>query len=247
MEEAETTGAGKLAAALVAVQREVKNPGFDKVNTAFGKPSGYTSLAAVLDAVRPVLVKHGLAVSQLIHTTPDCKLAPMISVTTQLMHVSGEVLASTLSMPLPGDPQKMVALTTYMRRVCLTSLVGVAGADDDDGNAASVPHQEEAPRAVERALQVAATKRDVAKAAPKKGDRLRIEGTVAKVTEKEKITLIQLEDGPLLKAWNDLDGLAVLTVGKNYEFSCDPSKNPQYPEPVVRDFREAPKDEEVPF
>jgi hypothetical protein len=242
--ESETS---RLAAALAAAQRELKNPAFDKVNTAFGRPSGYTSLAAVLDAVRPVLAKHGLAVAQLIHTTADCKLAPMISVTSSLRHTSGEVLESTLSMPLPGDPQKMVALTTYMRRVCLTSLVGVAGADDDDGNAASVPHQEEAPRAVELALQAAASKRAVAKAAPKAGNRLVMAGTVEKVTEKEKITLIKLESGEVMKAWNDLDGLAVLTVGKTYEFTCEASKNPQYPEPVVRDFREAPKDEEVPF
>lgn len=247
MEAAETLGAGKLAAALAAAQREVKNPAFDKVNTAFGRPSGYTSLAAVLDAVRPVLAKHGLAVAQLIHTTTDCKLAPMISVTSSLRHTSGEVLESTLSMPLPGDPQKMVALTTYMRRVCLTSLVGVAGADDDDGNAASAPHQEEAPRAVERALEAAATKRAVAKVAPKKGDAFVVSGTVEKVTEKEKVTLIMLEGGDLLKAWNDLAGLSGLIVGTRYEFKCEASKNPQYPEPVVRDFREAPKDEEVPF
>lgn len=243
METRETETTSRLAAALAAAQREVKNPAFDKVNTAFGRPSGYTSLAAVLDSVRPVLAKHGLAVAQLLHTTADCKLA----LTTSLRHTSGEVLESTLSMPLPGDPQKMVALTTYMRRVCLTSLVGVAGADDDDGNAASVPHQEEAPRAVERALEVAATKRDVAKAAPRKGDRLVVTGTVEKVTEKERITLVKLEDGQILKAWNDLAGLAVLTAGKTYEFTCEASKNQQYPEPTVRDFREALKDEEVPF
>lgn len=244
----------QFAKAFAAAQAQLANPKFDKVNTAFGKPSGYASLPSILDSVRPVLTKHGISVLQMPTNAADGKF----SLTTMLVHVSGESVQATFSMALPSDPQKAVAMSTYLRRMSLSSMLGVAGDEDDDGNVASSPSvAQDAPArrqpaatrpkpsdasegvvgAVERAL------------AGKSAAKVRITGTVERIWENEKTTKVVLEGGETLKCFNDLPGIEHLAVGKHYEFSCKPSNNPKYPDPVVSDFREVASEagEEIPF
>ena len=244
-----------LAKALVAAQADLKNPKFDKVNTAFGRPAGYASLPSVLETVRPVLNRHGLALVQL-----PCNVDGKFSLTTKLMHVSGESVETTFSMPLPADPQKAVGMSTYLRRMMIASVLGVAGDEDDDGNVASGP----------TIGQDASARGGRPAAAPKPSDAIRasyggaelalagksqassrVTGTVERVYENEKTTKVILESGEELKCFNDLAGLDRLEVGKTYEFGCKPSNNPKYPQPVVSDFREVPAPgqggEEIPF
>lgn len=232
-----------LAKALVAAQADLKNPSFDKANTAFGAPRGYASLASHVDALRLPLAKHGLAVVQLVGTEPDGRL----SLKTVLTHASGDSIESHVSVLMPATEQKVGSALTYLRRYALAAIVGVCGDEDDDGNVASAPtKRQEAPAAPKAAasrpeqptrLEAAVT----GQTAPK----LRIEGVVEKIYENEKTTKIILETGEELKAFNDLAGIEKLGVGGRYEFTCKPSNNPKYPQPIVSDFRET--GEEIPF
>lgn len=120
----------QLATALAAAQAEMSNPRFDKVNPDFR--SKYASLAAVRDAVIPVLSRHGIAVVQTLHQSDGG-----IGCTTLLLHKSGQQLQSTLAVPASKqDAQGLGSAATYARRYSLMAMVGVVGDEDDDGNAA---------------------------------------------------------------------------------------------------------------
>ena len=123
--------ASRVSAALVAAQAEIKNPAFDSKNPHFN--SQFVSLAGVLDAVRPVLAKHKVALFQ-----PASTAGTMVQVQTVFLHESGEQIAfPALAMPI-GDKttaQQLGSTVTYLRRYSLTSALGIAGDEDDDGNA----------------------------------------------------------------------------------------------------------------
>ena len=136
MRTSETIGA--LATAMALMQSEIENVTKDRVNTFFAKDPNskptYATLAAVLDVCRPALAKHDLSVVQF----PGNDGA-MVTVTTRLMHKSGEWLESTCgAVPMKADAQQVGSVVTYLRRYSLAALCGVTQ-DDDDGNAASVP------------------------------------------------------------------------------------------------------------
>lgn len=130
MQKSESIAA--LAKALAAFQGEVKDPTKDgKAN--YGK---YVQLDGLLDAIRPVLSKHGLSVLQM----PGGD-GQQITITTILMHESGEWLESepfTLK-ATKIDPQGAGSAVTYGRRYSLSAILGVAWDADDDGAAASKP------------------------------------------------------------------------------------------------------------
>jgi hypothetical protein len=113
----------------------MQNPRFDKTNPGFR--SKYASLAAVRDAVIPILARHGIAVVQNLTTTDGG-----ICCTTMLLHKSGQSLISSLPMPAAKfDAQGLGSAATYARRYSLMAVAGVVGDVDDDGNqaAASAP------------------------------------------------------------------------------------------------------------
>jgi hypothetical protein len=126
-----------LAKALSAAQGEVEGAVKGKANPAFR--SKYADLAAVWDACREALTKHGLAVVQ----SPGPCADGRMEMTTMLAHASGEWMRGTLTIPLAKvDAQAYGSATTYARRYALAAFVGVAP-EDDDGNAATAA----APRA----------------------------------------------------------------------------------------------------
>lgn len=97
--------------------------------------SKYADLADVLTGCRPVLSKHGLALTQSISTD-----AQRVIVTTRLLHKSGQWFESELSMKPDKDTAQSVGSTaTYARRYSLEAILGIAAGVDDDGNAASQP------------------------------------------------------------------------------------------------------------
>ena len=248
-----------IAKALVACQAELKNPTFDRLNTAFGKGSKYASLASHVDAVKPVLAKHGLTVAFLVGGANGS-----LTLSTLLVHTSGEILSSDLTVTMPSDPQKTLALLTYLRRGSLSAILNVAAEDDDDGNsvggvaAAPAPvarreptddqlrQQVEAIRArhgIEKALAGGEKKRE-----PK--DLEEVRGIVAEVEEREGAKgpywWIRLEDGPKLTAWSASNSM--VSPGRAYVFRCTvkPSTNPKYgPSYSIHDFAET--GEEIPF
>ena len=105
----------------------------DKTNPFFN--SSYADINAILEAVRPVLSKHGLAISQGFRF---CLESNGFYVTTLLGHKSGEWMTSEVRMPIGGkkDAQAVGSSCTYGRRYGLSAILGISVDDDDDGNAA---------------------------------------------------------------------------------------------------------------
>lgn len=124
----------EIAAALAKAQTEMGNPAFDSQNPHFR--SKFASLAAVRNAVIPVLAKHGIACVQNITTGDNTILC-----TTTLLHSSGQAIAfGPLTLPVAkADAQGFGSAATYARRYALMAVAGVVGDDDDDGNAAVSP------------------------------------------------------------------------------------------------------------
>ena len=119
-----------LAAALAKAQGEMENASKNSQNPHF--KSKYADLAEILNTVRPVLSKHGLAVTQF----PAFE-AGTAHVETILTHASGEWMSGTCSAPVQkSDPQGVGSALTYLRRYSLAAVCGLAQ-EDDDANAAS--------------------------------------------------------------------------------------------------------------
>ena len=132
MEHSESIG--KIAEALAEFQAEVKDPARDKDNPYF--KSKYVAIDGLLAAVRPILAKHGLSVIQSTGGNGQD-----ISVTTEILHTSGEWIRTDALVlkAVKADPQGAGSAVTYGRRYSLSAALGVAWDDDDDGNAASAP------------------------------------------------------------------------------------------------------------
>lgn len=136
MKHSETMAA--IAPALVAAQAEMKAVGKDATNPHFR--SRYATLDAIMDMVRPVLARHGLAVMQgtLYPDTNEDGRLTSLAVETRIIHTSGEWVASSVIMPVAkADPQGAGSAVTYGRRYGLSALLAIVADDDDDGNAAT--------------------------------------------------------------------------------------------------------------
>jgi hypothetical protein len=132
-----------LYAALAAAQAEfrpVAENGYNKFTQ-----QKYARLDDVLQHVRPILARHGLAVIQTCERDGD-----KLTLRTRLAHESGQTVESDMPMNLDKGDKPMQALgaaLTYARRYALMSLLGVAGGEDDD--AESVTATREPAHAVE--------------------------------------------------------------------------------------------------
>lgn len=118
----------KLAGALNQFQSEMGTVVFDSANPFF--KSKYASLSALVSKSKPILAKNGLSVSQLVSDGG--------SVTTMLLHSSGQFLSSTLTLKaVKEDPQGQGSAITYARRYAYAAILGIVSDEDDDGNAAT--------------------------------------------------------------------------------------------------------------
>lgn len=120
----------KLCAAMAEAFNEIEAATKSATNPHF--KSKYADLAAVIDAVKPALIKNKLFFTQ--HPAPA---QGGVSVETVLHHASGESLSlGTLFVPAnKQDAQGFGSALTYCRRYGLMTAFGVP-AEDDDGNAA---------------------------------------------------------------------------------------------------------------
>lgn len=133
----------KIAAALGSALPKMEAATKDSKNPHFN--SKYADLSAVMDACKPHLAAQGIVVMQPPATTED---GGAVSVSTVLLHNSGQWIASTLTLrPTKQDPQGMGSAITYARRYSLQSMLGIP-AEDDDGNAASGTGGRDAAKAV---------------------------------------------------------------------------------------------------
>ena len=124
-----------LAKSLSLVQGKLTHAKKDSANPFF--KSKYADLESVWDACRDLLASNGLSVAQFPGTYSD--LDKTMSLTTLLMHESGEWISNEMSVPMSKvDAQGAGSCISYMRRYALAAVVGVVQADDD-GNAASSP------------------------------------------------------------------------------------------------------------
>ena len=133
--ELSETGVAELFSAFAKAQAEMGDVVKGAANDGFkrdGKATRYADLASVVEAIRPALNKHSIAIVQ----APAFD-GERVSIETRLVHAAGGWMRSTLHLkPSKVDPQGVGSAITYGRRYALLSIAGVAP-EDDDGNAAS--------------------------------------------------------------------------------------------------------------
>lgn len=128
-----------------AAYAEMTNALKDRKNPHLG--NDYATLESVLEAVRPVLARHGLAVYQAPGEMAVLGDMVTISVLSTLCHVSGQSITVRTVVPVaPGfdkrsgksvvDAQRAGSAITYARRYALSAICGITQTDDD-GNGAS--------------------------------------------------------------------------------------------------------------
>lgn len=203
----------ELPKAFLAFQKKIKDPTKDADNP-FMK-SKYVPFDGLVAAVRPVLNECGLVFTQ---DATSC--GGVVSVTTTLLHESGEFLqAMPLELtPTKNDPQGIGSAITYGKRYSLQALLGVAWEDDDDGNAASSPAPKTTTKANETAKRNALLKHiaDAAKAEEiNAADIGKLIHFKYKKANSKELTLAQLEElnQNLVNFWNDF----LLSDGGNNE------------------------------
>jgi hypothetical protein len=127
-----------MGAAIVAAYSELGHVSKD----ATGHHGTYATIGSVLDTVKPILHKHGLAVVQMCGDSDP----GFVTVITMLVHESGEVAKdSGLRMPAPNDPQKVGSALSYARRYGLMTMMGLAALDDDAQGASDAIRKENEP------------------------------------------------------------------------------------------------------
>lgn len=124
-------------AALAKAQGEFKPVKLNRTNTFFN--SKYADLAACRDAVSDALSSNGLTLTQPIVIEDGRRVLKTI-----LTHADGGQILSEIDLPQVNKVQELGSALTYMRRYLLCSLLGIAGEEDDDGNAAQAADVEPA-------------------------------------------------------------------------------------------------------
>jgi len=122
----------EIAAAFVAAQAEMPEITKGRKANVGNYSYTYADLGDVLNAVRPVLIKHGLAVAQDVS-----RHERMIEVFTLIVHKSGESVSfGPMGFESGSTPQASGSAVTYARRYSLLAALGLATEDDDGQSAA---------------------------------------------------------------------------------------------------------------
>jgi len=169
MQHSETLG--ELGIALTAAQSEFSAVPKDSVNPFF--KSKYAALPEVVKSATPILTRHGLSIAQFIGYSEG-----QDTLTTVLLHCSGEYIAETMRLHLvKNDPQGQGSAVTYARRYSYMSVLGLVADEDDDGNAASsnIAASKPAFREAQETARAAASR---PAPAPATGDKIQVSPTV---------------------------------------------------------------------
>ena len=119
-----------LFAAIAQAQGEVENATKSATNSHF--KNRYADLAEVLNTVRPVFARHGLAIIQSVSSDQQ-----LVTVATTIAHKEGGFVTSSMSCTSPTSKiQDLGSMVTYLRRYSVAAMTCISQADDD-GNAAS--------------------------------------------------------------------------------------------------------------
>lgn len=127
---AETEQPNDLHGRLLEAQIDMPNLVKDAENPHF--KNKFVSLDSLLNAVVPVLNKHGLILMQSV-----CVLEGQPALETLIMSSKGGpgFSSTMLLMMKANDPQGQGSAITYARRYSLMAMLGLAAGEDDDGNA----------------------------------------------------------------------------------------------------------------
>lgn len=122
-------GKGDLFAAISNAQAEFTTVAKNATNPHF--KSKFAPLDTIIEMIRPILPKHGLAVMQF----TDIADAGIV-VETVITHSSGQYISGALAMPVvKQDPQGYGSALTYGRRYALAAALGIVSDEDVDVNA----------------------------------------------------------------------------------------------------------------
>ena len=126
----------RLATALSKAQAEFTTVPQSGFNPHF--KNKFSTFQDHVDAARPILAKHGLAISQMPNLIAE---SDRFVLTTILMHESGESIVSNQPIfAMKQDAQSMGSAITYAKRYAYGAILGMASGDfEDDGNAATAP------------------------------------------------------------------------------------------------------------
>lgn len=128
----------KIASALLEAQKQITFAAKDSKNPAF--KSTYANLESVIEAIKGPLNAAGVVFVQ----TFSPSAPGFLSLSTRLLHVSGEWIEDEMTVPLQkNDAQGYGSAATYSRRYALAAITGLYQADDD-GTEAAKPRAEPA-------------------------------------------------------------------------------------------------------
>jgi ERF superfamily len=184
---------GKLALALSKAQGEMENADRNKANPFF--KTKYAPLDTVIDTIKAALAHNELA-----YTQDTSSKAAEVSVSTRIMHSSGEWLettpvtttarsTATATKGQPDDsPQAVGVCITYLRRYSLMAAVGIAACDEDhDGE--EVATHDQAPRPA------------VASAAVREAEQKKAAEEVARIKAEIKAGLVKARSETDIECW----------------------------------------------
>lgn len=119
----------KICAALARAQCEIGS--LQRNRTGYNYK--YADLAAVLECIKEPMAKNGLNLMQFPEYNENSQMCP---VTTVITHESGQMLVSSLVVPIiankgGNDVQAYGSAITYARRYAIMSVMNLAAEDDD--------------------------------------------------------------------------------------------------------------------
>lgn len=135
--------AANAATSLVNALADLENVAANKTVKA-NFVARYVSLDVLLDAIKPILHRHGFALRQVLVSEEG-----RVGVHTSFLHISGEAFdAGKLMFKADGlTPQQIGSGLTYVRRQSIQTACLISTDLDDDGASASKPARPAAPAA----------------------------------------------------------------------------------------------------
>lgn len=134
MEDKAKTPQDTLLQRLSAALQDMPQVYTDMVAQAGPRRYNYVGLNTLLNVVKPVLAKHGLALTQEIAYEPmDGRL--LLILRTKIISGEEERIVSEYPLEKNADEQKTGSAITYGRRYSLCSVLGIMPDKDDDGKA----------------------------------------------------------------------------------------------------------------
>jgi hypothetical protein len=128
----------ELFGALAKAQDEMEIAKTENINPFY--KSKYADFNSIVKASRKYLSKNGLSVIQMILPHEENK----IYLHTRLCHLSGQWIESMMPInPPKNDIQSVGSYITYIKRYSYAAIVGVASAEDDDGEIAMKEERKE--------------------------------------------------------------------------------------------------------